>query len=63
MEGLYSPEAMPNLDIKSKGLNYTTTLVAVHRINPLVIIPNLCLLLALLLLNTIYKNKIITNIL
>ena len=25
MEGLCSLEAMPNLDVKSRGLNYTTT--------------------------------------
>ena len=25
MEGLGSPKATPNLDIKSRGLNYTTT--------------------------------------
>jgi len=28
MEGLGSPKAMPNLDVKSRGLNYTTILVA-----------------------------------
>jgi len=26
IEGLGSPEATPNLDVKSRGLNYTTTL-------------------------------------
>ena len=26
MESLGSPKAMPNLDIKSKGLNYTITI-------------------------------------
>ena len=32
MEGLGSPKAIPNLNIKSKGLNYTTTLVGLIRV-------------------------------
>ena len=30
MEGLYSPKAMLNLDVKSKGPNHTTTLVSFY---------------------------------
>ena len=32
MEGLGSPKAMPNLDIKSKKPNHTTTLLAPWRL-------------------------------
>jgi len=31
MEGLGSPKAIPNLDIKSRGPNYTTIVVPYYR--------------------------------
>ena len=57
MEGLGSYKATPNLDVKSRGPNHTTTLVAAYYTNFLVIILSFYLVLALYLVNTIYKDK------
>ena len=40
MEGLGSPEATPNLDVKSRRPNYTTTLVDRNGYNIVIILVN-----------------------
>ena len=46
-----------------KTLSPTLILTTVYHINPLVTIPNFYLVLALYLISTTYKNKVITNVL